>query len=504
MTRVAPARGAVAAGHALTAQAAGDVLRAGGNAFDAAIAGLWMACVAEPVLASPGGGGFLMAREAASGETVLHDFFVRTPLARRGDGAADFHEIHADFGPASQAFHIGRAASATPGFVPGLFAVHAAHATRPMAELAAPAACRAREGVEVTAFQAYLAAVVGPILTASEGARALFAPDGRLPRAGDIMRNPTLADMLDEIGREGLKAYRAKGFAARLLDGQGDHGHLRAEDLADYRVERRAPLKVPLGPARIALNPPPSAGGAFIAHALSAYAHAPGRSAERFAAALARSDEARRTAGGDPAALLADAGLALPAGGAAKGPPATRGTTHISVIDAAGNAVAATVSNGEGNGHVPGGLGFMLNNMLGEADLAPDGLGTWPPGLRPASMMCPAIAEKDGALFALGSGGSSRIRSALFVVLARLLAKDYAPDAAVRAPRLHVEDGHLDFEDFFKPGGGGALAERFPARRAWGEPNMFFGGAHVVKRHGDGRFEAMGDPRRDGVALVVD
>ena len=107
----------VAAGHELTVSAAGEILEEGGNAFDAALAGAFMTFAAEAVFASPGGGGFLMARQAGRDEALLFDFFVETPLMRRREDV-EFFPIHADFGPAKQEFHIGQGSSATPGVVP--------------------------------------------------------------------------------------------------------------------------------------------------------------------------------------------------------------------------------------------------------------------------------------------------------------------------------------------------------------------------------------------------
>ena len=116
-------KGAVAAGHLKTAEAAKLILEAGGNAFDAALAALCAACVVEPVLTSLGGGGFLLARRN-SGETGLFDFFVQTPGRKRPVDQIDFHPIVADFGTAQQEFHIGSGSIATPGTVRGLFDVH--------------------------------------------------------------------------------------------------------------------------------------------------------------------------------------------------------------------------------------------------------------------------------------------------------------------------------------------------------------------------------------------
>ena len=162
-------QGVVAAGHALTAAAAAEILQDGGNAFDAAIAGVCMAFVAEAVFSSPGGGGFLMARRADRDDVSLFDFFVETPLKRRAAGDVSFYPIHADFGPAKQEFHIGLGATATPGVVPGLFAMHEAFGRVPMKRLVEPAVRAARVGFPLSSFQAYLFTVIAPILTASPG-----------------------------------------------------------------------------------------------------------------------------------------------------------------------------------------------------------------------------------------------------------------------------------------------------------------------------------------------
>jgi hypothetical protein len=158
-------KGVVAAGHELTAQAAAEILQDGGNAFDACVAGLFMTFVAEAVFSSPGGGGFLMARRAGSDKVTLFDFFAETPLKRRPEHEIDFYPIHADFGPAKQEFHIGVGSSATPGVVPGLFALHEELCRLPMKRLVEPAVRAARAGFPLTAFQAYLLTVIAPIPT---------------------------------------------------------------------------------------------------------------------------------------------------------------------------------------------------------------------------------------------------------------------------------------------------------------------------------------------------
>lgn len=509
--------GAVAAGHALTAQSAAQILRVGGNAFDAAIAGLLMSCLCEPVLCAPAGGGFCMAHSAEKNQTRLYDFFSQTPRQQNADQDLDFRAVHADFGEATQEFHIGAASTATPGFFAGLAMLHKEYGSLPFGDLAAPAIKAAREGIEISPFQAFLFSVVAPILTASEASRALFAPDGHLLKAGAKFTNPALADLLQAYARAPMSFAQGGDFAAAITQqSQKFGGHLRHEDIEHYRVLSRAPLTWALadkagGENELYLNPPPAASGTLIALSFAllqqraqtgtpAAMPSPAELAQIMSHVnLARDDVLSQTAEPSAAHLLRFAQELLSA------PKAYRGTTHISVIDAAGNAAAITTSNGEGNGHLIAEYGFMPNNMLGEEDLNPQGFNQWPLNTRLSSMMAPTLIKgKDGSFTALGSGGSNRIRTAILQLVLRILNGATSLQDAVNAPRLHVEkDGTVSFEDFFSPPHRADLLADFPQAHGWPEHNLFFGGVHIARRRANGHFECAGDPRREGAALIV-
>ena len=517
-------RGTVAAGHAATAEAAATILRAGGNAFDAALAALAAACVAEPVLASLGGGGFLLARDAG-GDDVLYDFFAQTPRQRRPAAAVEFRPVLADFGTTTQEFHIGAGAIATPGMARGLVAVHGERGALPLAVILEPAIALARDGVTVTPFQALLFQVVAAIFTATPSARACFgstlAPD-RLVQAGERHRQPALADTLARLAEEGDRPFYEGDIAAALVAMcAGDAGHLTPADMTGYRVVRRRPLTLNHRGARIAINPPPSWGGMLIAFALrllEPLALAPGAfGSPRHVAALtqvmaqtnkARVDSGLHTRGAEAVAdaLLDPAFVAAYAAAVGDHPATQRGTTHVSVLDAAGNAAAMSLSNGEGCGAVIPGTGYMPNNMLGEADLNPAGFHRWTPDRRIASMMAPAIVDwPDGRVAALGSGGSNRIRTAILQVLINLLDFAMPVDEAVGRPRLHNEDGRLDIEPGFAPPAVAAATAHAREHKAWPDRNMFFGGVHTAALDPRGATATgAGDPRRAGVELVVE
>ena len=508
-------KGVVAAGHKVTAEAAAEVLREGGNAFDAAIAAMAAATVPEFVFSSLGGGGFVMARPAGSRTSICYDFFAQTPAAKRNPDEIEFYGINADFGPATQEFHIGAGSAAVPGFVPGLYAIHDDLGRLPMTRLLEPAVMAARDGVTITALHAYLYTVVAPILTATPSARRYFAPDEKLLRAGGTYRNAEVSDTLDTLAREGPRLF-TEGEVAQAITAQSRElgGHLNLEDLKGYTVERRVPLAWRYRGHELLLNPVPAASGALIAFGLALLEKLLPEGGAPDPVLLARimeeTNTVRMARGQALHEIVQDATIESHLKALAGHAPATRGTTHISIIDAEGNAAAATITNGEGNGHMVKGCGFMLNNMLGEEDLNPGGFHLWEPGTRLSTMMAPTIAlSRDGALTALGSGGSNRIRTAILQVAVNLFDRNMGLEDAINAARLHVERGSaVSFEEgpweiAFNEDERAALLEAYPEAHGWPEANLFFGGVHSARRDGNGRLEGAGDPRREGCVVLA-
>ncbi|WP_299439298.1 gamma-glutamyltransferase [uncultured Rhodospira sp.] len=509
------AAGAVAAGHDETAAAAVEILEDGGTAFDAVVAALAASFVVEPALSSPGGGGFLLAHPEGQSPLVL-DFFAQTPgrAASVDRAALDFVPVDADFGATTQEFHVGCAAAAVPGMIPGLCAIQRDLGRLPLARLLEPAIRLARSGPPLAPLQAHIMGVIAPILTHTAGARAVFGAvgdDSRPCPANAPLPMPALADTLEALGREGERLFRdgpaARAMAALCAEG----GLLTLEDIRAYRVLRHAPLDRRFRGSRVLTNPPPSSGGALISFGLALAEDGPAPDPVRLADIMHLTGQARDAVGlasgvteERVARLLADPELARWRAALKDRACKVGGTTHMSVLDGAGNAAACTVSNGEGCGHMVPGLGFMLNNMLGEEDLNPNGFFGWRPDERVSSMMAPSLLERpDGTVMALGSGGSNRIRTALLQVICGLVAGERAPAEAVEASRLHMERGHLDIEAGWDAESVAALAAACSEHRVWPDRSMFFGGVHVALRHADGTFEAVGDPRRGGAARLA-
>ena len=520
-------RGIVAAGHRLTAEAAEHVLRDGGNAFDAALAGLSAACVAEPLLTSLGGGGFMLAQPA--GEPVrAYDFFTHTPRQRRPENEMDFYSVRVDFGSATQEFHIGRGSIAVPGTIRGLFDIHRDLGTLPMRVLMEPAVGYATDGFEVSSFHAYVMKLLTEIFTATAPAAHLFASASRedqLVAEGDQLRLPELGDVLDVLSREGADLfYRGEigqTFAADMEEG----GHLTREDLESYEVGLRPPLTLDYGDMRLFTNPPPSSGGLLIAFALkllaqertdladfgspdhlTRVAHVMGLTeSARIDAAISESvsqKAATRFLDPEYLELWREKLFARPRFG--------RGTTHLSVIDAKLNVASVSLSNGEGSAYVIPGTGISMNNMLGEEDLNPNSFNRWALDQRLTSMMLPSIGSyREGGVLCIGSGGSNRIRSAILQVLINLLDYQMPCEEAVAAPRIHYEAGVLSLEGGFDLERINPVLDTYEDHQLFDELHMFFGGAHttVATTKTDPTkidyFSGIGDPRRSGVCIIV-
>ena len=476
-------RSLVASGHAEVTAAARVVLEAGGNAFDAAAAAGFASTVAEPMLASLGGGGFLLAR-TVDGEEDLFDFFVDTPgRGRDPDATPDFEPISVRFSNAVQEFHVGLGAAAVPGCLAGFLHVHERLGTLPLADVVAPAIRLARDGVPLSPFQAHVLDLLRPIVRLGPQMRELFAPGGNDLGAGDRFVNPALASFLEGLPYS-ADAFYTGSIGADLverMDAAG--GLLSTEDLAAYRVIERRPLAFEYHGTRLLTNPTPSVGGELIAHGLE---HLEGVD-------LGAPGSARHLAG---IVGAMEAQVRRRAESARGGPTFPRGTTHISVIDGDGNAASLTLSNGEGSGYVVPGTGVILNNMLGEDDLHPEGFHRDPPGIRIGSMMAPTLGVADGRVrLALGSGGSKRIRTALLQVLVARLHYGLPLRDAIEAPRLHLDE-RLEIEPGHTRDAVSALAAHDP--NVWRARSMYFGGVHAVATPD----EAVGDARREGSAWV--
>jgi gamma-glutamyltranspeptidase/glutathione hydrolase len=517
--------GVVAAGHPITAEVGARVLREGGNAVDAAVAAVLASFAVESPLTGFGAGGFMMVHEEA-GDTVLVDFFVAAPGRDGIERGTELVPVPVHFDVDTvQTFYVGPASCGVPGTAAGLELALRRFGTAPLVELVAPAIGLAREGAPVNTEQAHILDILAPIHERLEGSRELYAPAGHALREGDTFRFPELAEALERFGAEGAEPFYRGEVAAALSEFTVRHGGtLGPTDLASYEAVARRPIRAPFRGAEVLTNPPPSSGGILIAYCLGLLERLGGRSGpEQLVAAMGAANAARDEAfaealyGDELHAALLDpeeldrvaeaARLGPPFGGA---PPPAPGdllgsTTHISVLDGEGMCASVTCSNGSGSGVLVPGTGVILNNMLGEEDLNPLGFHAIAPGRRVPSMMAPTVVLREGEIeLGLGSAGSNRIRSAILQTVARVVEERMSAGEAVRAPRLHFEQGIVQAE----PGIDEKALARIEARgtRVLRRPriNLFFGGVQAVACDRDsGALSGGGDPRRGGAVALA-
>jgi gamma-glutamyltranspeptidase / glutathione hydrolase len=506
-------RGAIAAGHRLTAEAGARLLEEGGNAVDACLAAAFVSWVAESPLTGPGGGGFLLVHDAREGRSRLLDFFVTVPGEGLSRGAVgEMETVDVDFDDTVQAFRIGAASVAVPGTVAGLEMAHRTFGSVPWPKLFEPAIELARSGFELTREQAYLHAILDIILRHTEEGRVIYGRDGERLVAGDRVVMSDLAQTLQTLAAEGAAALSSGPLAHAVSDHVRAHGGtVTREDLATYRPIWRRPIRVEFAGHDVVSNPPPSSGGVLIAYGLRLLDRAglggPAGSAGAIArlVEVMREQDAARGRGfqrelfrGGLAQRLCDEQRVSAAAGRL-----LTGTTHISAVDARGNAASLTASTGSGSGCVVPGTGIHLNNMLGEFDLIPAGSRRRPGG-RLTSGMAPSIALHDGApRLVVGSAGSLRLRGAILQIIVNAIGHGLPVEEAIDAPRVHVDDGHVHLEGGTDPAAADELERRGYDVVRWRRRNLYFGGAAAVGLLPDGTLHAAGDRRRGGHGIVV-
>jgi gamma-glutamyltranspeptidase / glutathione hydrolase len=498
------------------------VLEEGGNAVDACIGAAFVSWVAESTLTGPGAGGFMLVHRARDRSTRVLDHFVTVPgLGLRVRGRTPMDEVGVDFTPeSSQSFRIGAASCAVPGAAAGLAEAHRRFGSLPLRVLLEPAIEHARAGVELTAEQAYLHQILDPILRHTDEGRLMYSANGGFLAEGDKLALPELGQTLERLAEVGLDdLYHgdlARAVSAHLLDHGGE---ITSQDLADYRVITRRPVRVPFLGREFRSNPPPSTGGVLIGLGLRLLdglgpAGPPG-SAEAMAELVEIMREQESARGGPfvrelyrggLARRLYDEGFLREAVRLIRGrlPELQAGTTHISVVDARGNAAALTASTGAGSGVIVPGTGIQLNNMLGEFDLAATG-GIPRPGVRFTSGMAPSVVLQDGLpRLVVGSAGSLRLRGAILQVIVNAVAHRLDIREAIDRPRVHLEGAVVNTE-------GGNDVQELDRLEAWGyelnrwrRRNLFFGGTNGVELLPDGTLAAAGDPRRGGHGVVVE
>jgi len=468
--------GAVSSAELHASRVGRDVLARGGNAVDAAIAVAFALAVTQPSAGNLGGGGFMVVR-MADGRAVAFDYREKAPAAAHRDMYLD------ENGEATEQSLVGPKAAGIPGTVAGMALAHRRFGSLPWRELVTPAVALARDGHTLDSFHAAdLASGVRKMRAAGFAASAAHYRhrEDRPYREAEVWKQPQLAGTLESIAARGEAAFYQGVIAEQLVTAVRDGGGVWSlADLAAYRAVEREPIRFRYRDHEILSMPPPSAGGVVLrqilgASELLALERHPWRTPEAMHLYL----EATRRAYADRNMLLADpdfvklplerllavsylreriqdidpakatASSAIRAG--LEQPSGSEETTHFSVVDRWGNAVANTytLNTGFGCKFVAQGTGVLLNNEMDDFSVKPGSANVYglvqsepnrvEPGKRMLSSMTPTIVVKDGEVRAvLGSPGGPTITTTVAQLIIGIVNHGDTIDVAVARPRLH-------------------------------------------------------------------
>ena len=526
--------GVVSCAHPEAARIGAEILQQGGNAFDAAIAMQWALAVCYPEAGNIGGGGFMVARKS-DGSYLSLDFRESAPAAahRAVYLDSDGERIEAK----STDTHY---AAGVPGTVRGLYECHRRLSRMDMPSLIDPAIALAREGFPLTARQARYLNEHAETLRERNGAGTAFTRSGEW-QVGDSLRQEDLAATLERISQAGEEEFYS-GYTAELIlaEMRQAEAWFQAEDLANYRAHWREPISCDWRGSKVVGMGPPSSGGIALCQLLAmadllgldSLQHNDLNYIHRFVEAQRRVYADRSEHLGDPdfyavpVEQLLDAGYiaarvldidllqASPSAEVLPGQFAGESmeTTHLSLIDAEGNAVAVTTTlNGlYGSKIVVEGAGFFLNNEMDDFSTkagSPNMFGliggeanAVEAGKRMLSSMTPTIVERDGALFmALGSPGGSTIITSVLQTLLNTLHFDMPPDSAIAAAKFHSQ--WLPDKVFFEEGRfRGGLLDSLAAMGHTPDSLASLGRMDLAVIQPDGTRCACGDLRADNTA----
>ena len=528
-----PRAAAIASANAQATDAGLEVLAKGGNAFDAAVAVSAALGLVEPESSGLGGGGLMLLHLAKDGRQVFIDARERAPLAATRDMYLDA-QGNADRTRAVN----GPLAAAIPGLPAGLVHLAERYGRLPLRDSLAPVIHLARKGWRFGPKNAANLEHRKEVIAQSPGAAALFLPNGKPPAIGTRMRNPDYAATLELLAEQGTDGFYRGEYAQRLVAGVRAAGGIWSDqDLAEYTVKEREPLRIEHRGWTLVTAPPPSSGGVALSeilNVLSGYDYpklAPVARTHLVVEAMRRAYRDRAQHMGDPdfvrmpiAQLMSpDYGAGLRAGihtehatpstmlpgiGA---PSARHDTSHFSVVDREGNlaAVTQTVNLYYGDAFVVPGTGFVLNNEMDDFSVKPgvpnafglvgDEANAIAPGKRPLSSMTPTLLFGNERVVAIGTPGGSRIITMVLLGLLELMNGGSA-QAAVDLPRFH----HQYLPDTISAEAGAFTPDEIKALEALGhtvsageEPwgNM----QAVVWNRRSGEVETVSDQRWKGV-----
>jgi len=530
-------KGAIASAYPLASRAGEEILAAGGNAFDAAVAVSAALAVVEPNSSGLGGGGFYLLHRQSDGYETMLDAREKAP----GGASRDMY-LDKSGNEIPNSSTSGPLSSAIPGEPAAFEYLARKYGKLPLKQSLQPAIRLAREGFPLYARLQFAIKAKRDILARSpDAAKAFLTADGNVPELGAVIKQPELASTLEAIANQGAKGFYEGPVAANLVAGvRAGGGIWTLEDLKNYRVVERKPLVGEYHGVRIVTAPPPSSGGIAVLDSLNILAGFdlsdvdPATRKHLIIEAMRRAYRDRAIFLGDPdfikmplqqlmnvdyaagqrSSIRADKAMPSDLLPGIESEPKGMNTTHFSVLDAAGNraAVTITVNLFFGNGYMPAGTGVLLNNEMDDFSTKPGrpnvfGLigntaNSIAPNKRSLSSMSPTFVETPKGMMIIGSPGGSTIISQVLLGTLNYVDGMSAADI-VKYPHYHhqylpdeitYEQGALTDDEIAKLQSMGHKLRL--SNRQWGNMQV------ITWDFASGKVEAASDPRGEGEGLV--
>lgn len=506
-----------------------EILKKGGNAIDAAVATAFAIGVVEPNASGLGGGGFMLIRHADTGEEVFLDFREVAPK----NATPDMYELDEDGKPIDDSKTVGGKAVGVPGEVAGLLMALEKYGTMSREEIMQPAIEFAENGFTVTKNFSDMIQDNFEKINKFDPTKEIYFKSGLPYGEGDIFTNKDLANTLKKIAKEGKDAFYKGEIAKAIVDEvQRTGGIMTLEDLENYEVKVREPVRGTYRGYEIISAPPSSSGGTHVVQLLNIMENFDLKSmglnttdslhAWSEAAKLMFADRSEYMADTDfvdvPLSGLASKDYAkelyekIDADKAAKdvehGDPykyESGSTTHFSVMDKEGNIVAVTktINYFFGSGVLVPGTGILLNNEMDDFDAKPGRSNSVEPGKKPLSSMTPTILLKDGKPFmTLGSPGATRILTTVAQVISNVVDHGMNIQEAINAPRMFDMGNGLKLEGRIDKKVIEELGAKGHDIEVKGDYDLYFGGAQGIMFEESGKLHGGADPRRDGKAAA--
>ncbi len=528
--------GMVAAAHPLAAQAGVDMLKKGGNAIDAAVATAFALNCVEPFTSGIGGGGFMLIRLEKTGETIVIDYREHAPAAATKDMYASEQAKKEKWS------RLGGKAVAVPGTLMGLTTALEKYGTMSLAEVMAPAISHMENGFEVTeTLSGMIKTNFDKLKNWSDPEKIAFFKEGSPLEPGDILKQPDLAKTYREIRDKGIEHFYCRELGKKIVDAvQAKGGIVTLDDLKNYKLYMRKPVVGSYRGYDIYSMCPPSSGGTHLIQILNIMENFDIANMEYHGPThIAVMAEAMKMAFADRAKYMADPGFVkdIPLAGltskkyakflaekidifnplkeVSAGEPVAfehDSTTHLSVVDAAGNLVALTqtINYFFGSGIVVPGTGIIMNDEMDDFSKDPESPNAPEPGKIPLSSMSPTIIEKDGKAFmTVGTPGATRIFTAMVQIISDVIDFGMGIDEAIEAPRMHCYSSNGKAKPIY-------YENRIPATTIntlkvlgnevseKGDYDLYFGGVQGIIIKSGFKWRRMyggADSRRDGAAF---